>query len=119
MWEGRIYANELLQYLNENQYPLEVGIFEDGTKVAKLNFKPFCKLIFYFLKIVSRVEYDAQKNILHGLVLETDPKTGFPSKILHARTAAEIQKAINERPIAGYVQIILAVPNRTGERLLF
>lgn len=31
--EGVLYINELRSFLDRNNYPLEVGIFEDGTKV--------------------------------------------------------------------------------------
>jgi hypothetical protein len=39
MPEGKLFFEELVHYVRENNYGFDIGVFEDGTKVMNSNFK--------------------------------------------------------------------------------
>lgn len=96
--EGRFYFNELDAMLVNKKYPREVCIVEDGTKLTEI------------------VEYDAIDKVLNGLVTPISNLTGIPrEKNFPATTGKHIIDAIQQNSKAGYVQVILAKPNVSGE----
>lgn len=97
MIEGKLYFDELKTYLLENNFNLEVGIFEDGTKIVEL------------------VEYDLNNNILTGLVSPIDKNTGMPQIYFHtADSAININNSIINYNKSSYVQVILCQPNHSS-----
>lgn len=99
--EGILYFDELSEMLNINNYPREVCIVEDGTKITEI------------------VEYDADDKVLTGLVTPISNLTGMPRvKNFPATTGLQIIDAIRQNPKAAYVQVILAKPNIAGEFFL-
>lgn len=100
--EGRFYFDELKLFLESRNYPMEVAILEDGTKVTEA------------------VEYDAQSKSLVGLVPRIDPSSGLPFlRCFPALTAQEIEYAVKNYSRSSYLQIIIAKPNRTGKLQFF
>lgn len=90
--------NELKNYLIENNFPLEVHVFEDGTKV------------------VEKIEFCSETNSLIGLDAPFDSSTGLPFMNYHsAKSAKSIHHSITSFDKASYAQIILAQPNVAGK----
>lgn len=92
--ESDLFFDKLVEWLKSNNFPMEVVLAEDGTK------------------IVSKVEYCSRTDTLIGLVAPNDDLTGFPKpNFFKTKTAEDIAKYISLFPVASYVQVILAVPN--------
>jgi hypothetical protein len=91
MIEGKIYSNELKDFLISHNFPLEVIILEDGTKVSEC------------------VEYDATNKVLLGLVSPLQASNGLPKENYHtALRASDIIDSILNYAKAGYIQVIIA-----------
>jgi hypothetical protein len=96
--ESNFYFDELLKFLVDNKYPLEVCLMEDGTKLTEA------------------VEYDATQNVLCGLVSPMDEETGIPKMNFYkAESASKIKESIENGVKAVYVQVVLAKPNVPGK----
>lgn len=88
--EGRVYVEELRNYLISRNLPLDIVILEDGTKISEF------------------VEYDAFQNVLLGLVAPLDTN-GFPMiNFFKANGANDIIKSISNYSKASYIQVIIA-----------
>lgn len=93
-YEGEMRFDIICDFLKANNIKLEVGIFEDGTKINE------------------KVEYDAPSNSLIGLVAPFNPSTGLPDMhYFKARNAIEIYNHIKNSPRASYLQVIMTQPN--------
>lgn len=94
IYEGELQFDVIVDFLKANKIKLEVGIFEDGTKINE------------------KVEYDSPSNSLIGLVAPFNPSTGLPNMHhFQARNAVEIYNHIKNSPRASYLQVIIAQPN--------
>jgi hypothetical protein len=92
--EGEILFDEFVVWLELHDFPKEIVITEDGTK------------------IMPKVEYCASTNCLTGLVAPIDKTTGFPnSNFFKVRTGEDVAKFISTYPVSSYVQVFLGVPN--------
>ncbi|KAL7024528.1 hypothetical protein ACKWTF_013086 [Chironomus riparius] len=92
--ENLLRFDELHQYLAANEYPFEVHVFEDGSRIT------------------SKVEYCPDTNTLIGLNAPFDPTTGLPFVNFHkADSAKNIYDSITKFDKASYVQVLLAQPN--------
>lgn len=97
--ENKLRFDELHQYLAANDYPFEVHVFEDGTRIT------------------SKVEYCPDTNKLIGLNAPYDPSTGMPFENFHkADSARRIYDSISKFEKATYVQLLLAQPNVPGAK---
>ena len=97
--ENNLHFDELKNYLTVHNYPMEIQLFEDGTK------------------IVEKVEYCPRSNALLGLDAPFNPITGLPTKNFHkAITAKNIFQSLKNYSKASYVQVILAQPNARGAK---
>lgn len=95
--EGHLYFDELDTMLQNNNYPREVCILEDGTRLTEM------------------VEYDAMTRSLIGLVSPIESTTGMPKEgNFPALTAQQIIDTLTHSTKAAYVQVILAKPNVAG-----
>ncbi|KAG5671558.1 hypothetical protein PVAND_001751 [Polypedilum vanderplanki] len=96
--ESQLDFDGLKKFLQENNYELNVGLFEDGTK------------------IVEKVEYDRESNSLKGLVAPFQ-NNGMPfANTYKAKTASKIMNAVNINNKASYVQVLMIQPNNSGGR---
>lgn len=81
-------------FLKRKGYKLEIGLFEDGTK------------------IVESIDYDLRTNTLTGLVAPYKEGTGLPvERFFSAKNAQEIYESIKKFPRSSYLQVIMAQPN--------
>lgn len=100
--ESHFYFDELVKFLEKNNYAKEVCILEDGTKITEA------------------AEYDAIEKVINGLVAPTNATTGMPeANFFPALSAMQIVTAIQNCPKASYVQVILAKPNVAGREKSF
>jgi hypothetical protein len=97
--ENTARFDELKSYLESHNYPLEVHLFEDGTKV------------------VEKIDYCPTTNTLIGLDAPFD-ETGFPIQNYHLATSAKhIYNSVASYAKSSYSQIILAQPNVSGKKI--
>ena len=86
--------DELHQYLAAHEYPFEMHVFEDGSRIT------------------SKVEFCPDTNTLIGLDSPFDPLTGLPFVNFHkAYSASNIYNSITKYDKVSYVQVLLAQPN--------
>jgi hypothetical protein len=94
--EGHLRFEELKLFLEKHQYKLEIGVFEDGTR------------------IISNVDYDSTTDTLIGLVAPYD-ETGMPYRLhFKANCAVGVLNAIRNNNTSSTVQVIIAKPNNTN-----
>lgn len=97
--ENILRFDELHQYLAAHEYPMEVHIFEDGSRIT------------------SKVEYCPDDNTLVGLIAPFNQRTGLPFINFHkANSAKNIFNSITKYEKANYIQVILAQPNVPGAK---
>lgn len=97
--ENKLRFDELHQYLAAHEYPFEIHVFEDGSRIT------------------SKVEYCPDTNTLIGLVSPFDNLTGLPIDSFHiADSARNIHNSIKNFGKATYVQVLLAQPNVPGAK---
>ncbi|KAG5672927.1 hypothetical protein PVAND_003015 [Polypedilum vanderplanki] len=97
--ENCLRFDGLKDYLILNKYPLEISLFEDGTKV------------------IEKVEYNSTNDTLSGLVIPFNDATGLPFVDFHkARTAKWIHDAMKNYAKVSYAQLLLAQPNMRGAK---
>ncbi|KAG5676536.1 hypothetical protein PVAND_006362 [Polypedilum vanderplanki] len=95
--EGELYVEDLFNFLEQNNYPKEIALVEDGTKLTE------------------SVEYDASTNTIIGLVAPFNETTGLPIvNYFKASTAQKIITAFENYSKASYINVILAQANITG-----
>lgn len=94
LYEGEMQFDFICDFMRSNNIKMQVGIFEDGTKINE------------------KIDYDVQNNSLIGLVAPFNTNTGLPD-VHHfkARNALEIFNHIKNSPRASYLQVIMAQPN--------
>ncbi len=94
--EGIMRFDGLQNYLIENNFDMEVGLFEDGTK------------------IIEKVEVNFDHKSLLGLISPFNSETGLPEVNFHQATSGwDIYNALINFERSGYIQLILAQPNHT------
>jgi len=98
MEHSKIYFNELKLYLEKNNYPLDVIISEDATRITE------------------RLEYDPNTNEIYGLLPPNDPDKGMPKEnYFLASSPKVVQNFIEEFRFAPYVQVLVAKPTVLGK----
>ncbi|KAG5679941.1 hypothetical protein PVAND_009476 [Polypedilum vanderplanki] len=91
--DGVLRFDGLKNFLIQHEYKMEIGIYEDGTK------------------LVEDVHFDINSNTLIGLTAEFDVSTGLPIPRFHrADTAFAIYNSITTYEKSSYAQIIIAQP---------
>lgn len=98
MIEGKLYFDELHDFLLKRNLPKVVSISEDATKITEV------------------VEYCAKTRTLSGLVAPFNDRTGMPKQLFFvAESAIQISKSIEDFAKAKYVYVIIANPLIDGE----
>ena len=98
MVEGKLYFDELEQFLLRHKLPKSVAIGEDATKITEI------------------VEYCAKTETLTGLVAPFNDRTGMPKQFhFRAENSIQISKHIEKSEKAKYVYVIIATSLHFGK----
>lgn len=96
MIEGVMYYDRLKDFLLCNDYNMDVGVFEDATRIKKY------------------VDFDLKNNCLMGLSAPID-QNGLPKiNAFPARSDLEIYDAIVNNEMVGYVQAVIVQTNTSN-----
>lgn len=90
--EGELRCKQLVDYLEQSNYPKSVFLSEDASGVVK------------------KVVYDSRTNQLVGLVLPFDSMNGMPQLFAFSVESAEEIKKFMELPTSHLIYIIVAEP---------